>query len=109
MESIRDYIPHGKENAITRKYLVKICLNVGLIDTAVTDPDRAMRKLISEARLVEPILSSDSGGYYKPTEKEYIELRKYIKREEARAKSVFRGLKQARALYKTMGSEATGV
>lgn len=87
--NIIDYIPHGKQNAVSRAKLVSL--------TGVSD--RKVRGLISSARKEYVILSSDNGnGYYQPTPDDYPELRKILKREESRAKSVFGSIKKLRAL-----------
>lgn len=53
--NIIDYIPSGRDNAISRESLV---LCTGL-------PDRHVRRLIAAARAEgEPIVGSPSGGYY---------------------------------------------
>lgn len=86
---IINYIPHGKENAVSRFQLV---LMTG-------KSDRKVRKEISRTREEHVILSLENGsGYYQPTADDYPELRKYLNREESRAKSVFASLRKARAL-----------
>ena len=86
---IINYIPHGKQNAVSRFQLV---LMTG-------QSDRRVRKEISKAREEHVILSLENGsGYYQPTADDYPELRKYLNREESRAKSVFASIKKARAL-----------
>lgn len=86
---IINYIPHGKDNAVSRFQLV---LMTGR-------SDRKIRREISKAREEHVILSLENGnGYYQPTADDYPELRKYLNREESRAKSVFTSLKKARAL-----------
>ena len=86
---IINYIPHGKQNAVSKFQLV---LMTG-------QSDRRVRKEISKAREEHVILSLENGsGYYQPTADDYPELRKYLNREESRAKSVFASIKKARAL-----------
>ena len=86
---IINYIPHGKQNAVSRFQLV---LMTG-------QSDRRVRKEISKAREEHVILSLENGsGYYQPTADDYPELRKYLNREESRAKSVYASIKKARAL-----------
>ena len=83
--SIIDYIPKGRANAIPRARLRYI--------TGLTDSK--MRELIRQARADVPILNLQTGeGYYIPDNKE--EVRRYIKQEEHRAKSIFANLKSAR-------------
>ena len=86
---IINYIPVGETNAVSRAELVAIS---GF-------EDRKVRAMISKAREEHVILSLENGsGYYQPTAEDYPELRKFINREESRAKSVFASLKMARAL-----------
>ncbi len=83
--SIIDYIPRGKENAISREKLSQI---TGL-------SDRKMRQEIANARRDTCIINNqDNKGYYIPDNKE--EVRRYIKQEEHRAKSIFTNLGGAR-------------
>ena len=93
---IEQYIPCGKENAVTRKYL-----------SAVTGlKDRKVRMLIALERREHPILNlSDGKGYYRPTVEEYLEARQFYNQETARAKSIFwslHGLKKWLRKYKGM-------
>ena len=86
---IINYIPVGESNAVSRAELVAI---TGF-------EDRKVRAMISKAREEHVILSLENGsGYYQPDADDLVNLRKYIHREESRAKSVFSTLKQARAL-----------
>ena len=86
---IINFIPYGKANAVSRNELSNV---TGL-------NDRKVRLLISKARKECVILSLENGsGYYQPTADDYPELRRFINREESRAKSVFGSLKKARAL-----------
>lgn len=83
--NILDYIPKGRANAIPRARLRYI--------TGLTDSK--MRELIREARKDVPILNLQTGeGYYIPDNKE--EVRRYIKQEEHRAKSIFANLRSAK-------------
>ncbi len=64
--NIIDLIPVGKENAIKREQLTRLCFQYGLI-ADVKDKDRAMRDLIGEARMEHPIINMSHGdGYYQP-------------------------------------------
>ena len=83
---IIEYIPFGKEHAITRKELVE---RTGL-------PDRKIRELIAEARGETPILTRSTGGYYQPDIYDEEDVYQWILQETARAASVFRGLRSAR-------------
>lgn len=93
--TIADLIPQGRENAISRKELLNLCLLNDLCKT-----DREMRRLIERARIDYVILNhSDSRGYYRPSLDDMQDLQRYIRQEEKRAKSSFRNIKRAKALY----------
>lgn len=95
---ISDFIPYGKENAVSKKFILAMAKRAGLIKSK--DGEREVRRLISEARFDgNPILYSKKGGYYRPTEKEIMELREYIERETGRAKTILASLDSAKGLY----------
>ena len=82
---ILQFIPIGKENAITRRELVD---RTGL-------PDRTVRELISQARRKHPIANFQDGtGYYLPTEKS--EVIEFLNQETHRARSIFWSIKGCR-------------
>ena len=92
---ITDYIPKGHKNAISRKNL---CAKTGL-------NDRVVRNMIEESRRDTIIISNNDGsGYWiypdDPTEHEIMLLRKYVKQQESRAKSIFYALYPARQMMK---------
>ena len=98
MINIVDYIPEGSERAISRKDLCRL--------TGLTD--RNVRNLIEEARRETIIISNTDGtGYWiypeHPTDHEKEMLRKYVKQQESRAKSIFYALRPAR--LRTKGGE----
>lgn len=98
--TIADLIPIGRENAISRKMLVALCVDQGLVTPTIKDKDRAMRLLIQHDRTDYTILNlSDGDGYYRPSAADLLYLQQYIRQEEKRAKAVFRSLKQAKRLY----------
>ena len=100
--SIVDLIPIGRENAISRKMLVQLCVQNGLVEEYLSDSgkDRVMRRLIEHARIDYTILNlSDGRGYYRPSKEDLMELQKYIRQEESRAKSTFKNLSMAKKLY----------
>lgn len=93
--NIVDFIPRGHKNAVSRKDL---CRRTGL-------NDRIIRKLIEEARRNTIIISNNDGsGYWifpdEPTETEKEMLRRYVKQQESRAKSIFYALYPARQMMK---------
>ena len=99
--NIIDYIPKRQKNAISRRSL---CTLTGL-------GDRVIRGLIEEARRETIIISNNDGsGYWlfpdDPTEDEKEMLRRYVKQQESRAKSIFYALRPARQMMK--GGAANG-
>ena len=78
--NISDYIPFGKDNAISRKKLEKV---TGL-------SDRDIREEIAMARRNTVILNLSNGqGYFQPIEGEEDELViKYYKQESSRLKRI---------------------
>lgn len=100
--TIIDLIPVGRDNAISRDYLVTLCVQKGLVDQKLRPEsrDRAMRRLLEKERLDYTILNlSDGEGYYRPSRDDLQDLQRYIRQEENRAKSTFRNISNAKALY----------
>lgn len=85
---IKDYIGHGKKNAVTRQQL-RILTGLG---------DREIRDSISKARGEGAVILNDQDGegYYFPTIEEYDRAVACLKTEENRAKCVFWTLKALR-------------
>ena len=93
MMDITDFIPFGRKNAVTRKYL---CMITGL-------DDRTLRNEIAKERRYIPILNSQDGkGYYQPTLEDAEEVKDFIRQETARAKSIFYALKGAKDWIKDL-------
>lgn len=81
------YIPYGKENAIDR---TELAIKAGC-------SDRTMRDLINSARKRVVIVNIQNGsGYYRPTENDVGEVKKFKRQEENRAKDIFKGLQPVR-------------
>lgn len=98
--TIADLIPVGRENAISRQMLVALCVENGLVKNTLFGKDRAMRKLIEQARRDYTILNLSNGqGYYRPSRNDLQDLQRYIRQETKRAVSVFRNIVVAKALY----------
>lgn len=98
--TIADLIPVGRENAISRKMLVALCVERGLVDKKAKDKDRAMRNLLNRERKDYVILNlSDGNGYYRPTHKEMLDLQRFIRQMKSRIKELSEDLKPAQALY----------
>lgn len=85
--NIVDYIPVGKDNAVSRGYLVQV--------TGMTD--RVMRDAIAEARKTHCIVNF-GGGYYVADTAEDAE--RFLRQEKARAISIFTSLKGTREYLK---------
>lgn len=88
--NITDFIPVGRQNAVTREKLRKL---TGL-------NDRQIREMISQARRKTPIISLDNKGYFIPSEDEKADVEKWIKQEEHRAKSIFWSMAGAKKFIK---------
>jgi len=100
--TIADLIPVGRDNAIIRKDLVKLCVENKLVETNATyeSQDRAMRMLIEKARIDYTILNlSDGIGYYRVGKDDLQDLQRYIKQEDNRAKAAFKNHTNAKKLY----------
>lgn len=92
---IEDFIPHGRENAITREALaMKLCMT-----------DRRVRSLIAEARdRGELILNAcDGAGYYISDDLSEIHVQYLV--DKSRALSVLKRLKTMRRMLKDAGVE----
>lgn len=91
--SLIDLIPRGKENAIHADALARY---TGLSKREIRHKLECLR------RSGEVILSSDR-GYYLPAD--LSEITAYRKKEERRAKSIFRSLRSARQLEKRLAEK----
>lgn len=83
--NIIDFIPFGKDNAISRRAL---CNAAGL-------PDRMMRKEIERARREYAILNIDGSGYFHPDEGEAYLIERWLRQEYSREKSIKRSTRGA--------------
>lgn len=93
--TIADLIPVGRENAIKRETLLELCRN-----NNIATNDRAMRKEIEKAKRDYVILNHSNGdGYYRPSLEDVQDLQRYIRQEEKRARSTFKNIQRAKALY----------
>lgn len=81
---IEDYIPEGRENAISRRDLVRL---TGL-------PDRQVRRMIETARETGCIVNLQDGeGYYIPAKEERIDVETWYRAQRSRAIGVLKSLK----------------
>jgi len=82
--NIIDYIPYGKDNAISRKELPKV--------SNIND-DRITRNEVETARANYAILNMQDGkGYFRPTEKERDLALRWKRQTEARICSLQKSL-----------------
>lgn len=95
--NIAEYIPFGANNAIKRNVLVDL----------LGCSDREVRRMIEVARQEGAVILnfSDGKGYFRPEKKEEVE--KYIRQEEARAKSIFFNLKSAKIALRKIEGQLT--
>ena len=95
--NIVDYIPFGAKNAIKRHTLVDM----------VGCTDREVRRMIESARQEGNVILnfSDGKGYFRPERKEEVE--RYIRQEEARAKTIFFNLKSAKMALRRIEGQLT--
>nr|DAW70709.1 MAG TPA: winged helix-turn-helix transcription repressor [Caudoviricetes sp.] len=88
---IVDYIPFGRENAVTRAQLRS---RTGI-------DDRTIRDMIADARRDTVILNMQDGkGYFRPLPEERHLVEAYAKQETARLKSIGWSLKATRQMLK---------
>lgn len=88
---IVDYIPFGRENAVTRAQLRS---RTGI-------DDRTIRDMIANARRDTVILNMQDGkGYFRPLPEERHLVEAYAKQETARLKSIGWSLKATRQMLK---------
>ena len=88
---IVDYIPFGRENAVTRAQLRS---RTGI-------DDRTIRDMIADARRDTVILNmQDDKGYFRPLPEERHLVEAYAKQETARLKSIGWSLKATRQMLK---------
>lgn len=84
--NIVDFIPYGRENAVSREYLSDI---TGL-------DDRTVRGMIEDARRDVPIINlQDSGGYYLPLEEERHDVQRWLTIQGNRGNAVFNSMEGA--------------
>ena len=81
----------GEQNAIHLKEIIKL--------TKISN--RLVRKYIEDLRRSGAVIIANDNGYFFPGTD--AEIKKYIKQEESRAKSIFFTLKSARRYLKGLG------
>jgi len=90
-KTIISLIVVGKKNALHLKELIKY--------TGINNRD--LRRYIEELRRNGAVIISNNKGYYFPDND--IEIKRYIKQEESRAKSIFYTLRSAKRHLKGLG------
>ncbi len=97
-----EIIPVGEENAISRRELMRI---TGL-------SDRELRRQIEmerrEGALILSSTASNSGGYFRNTPGDAVELRRFINSMSQRGKSTFAVLKEARKVLAELEGGTNG-
>lgn len=89
--TITDFIPYGRENAISRQALAQL---TGM-------DDRQVRRMIEDARCNVVIINLQDGkGYYLPTSNEREDVVRWYRATLKRAKKILRGLRAARKWLK---------
>ena len=89
--TITDFIPYGRENAISRQALAQL---TGM-------DDRQVRRMIEDARCNVVIINLQDGkGYYLPTSNEREDVERWYRATLKRAKKILRGLRAARKWLK---------
>lgn len=97
MIRIEEFLPRGKENAISTENLCKV---TGIIDK------RALQQEIARERAEGAlILSHYSGGYYLPCSRS--EVAEFVRTLENRAKNTFVALRSARRYLRTTEGQTT--
>lgn len=90
---IYDYIPEGKENAVTREQL---CRMTGL-------PDRKNRRLIESAQSQGKIILNDQDGKGYYTTDDLTVMSRYYRQERSRALATLKRLSPLRKALKEAG------
>ena len=93
---ILEYIPEGKEHAISAQRLAEI---------SGARSERCLRGDIAELRKAGEIICSSPAGYYRPATRD--EIADFIERMEAHAIGVFSAIASARKELKQMEGQTT--
>lgn len=99
---ISEYVPYGADNAISRYDLLNVVRSAfGEVS------DREMRRMLEYSRQNGNIIINfqNGKGYFRPDSKEEIE--KYIRQEEARAKTIHFNLKSAKKALRRLEGQLT--
>ena len=95
MHFIVNYIPYGRENAISRKDLA----------AAAGTNDREARRQIQKAREDGFLIMNrqDGGGYYLATEHDLDDLQRQFLQDTSRAMAILKRRKEIRRILKAAG------
>lgn len=93
-------IPKGRKYAITRENLIETAVDLGYIDEECSNKYRTLKRLLEKAREEVVICNLQDGkGYFIPEPEDVEYLKRYIKAEQSKGKSIFRNLQMAVRLY----------
>lgn len=92
-DSLLALIPTGSNNAVHANVIAK---SAGMTT-------RELRKNLEYLRRSGAVILSSVNGYYLPADP--MEVTAYLKKEERRAKSIFRSLRSARQLQKQLSEK----
>lgn len=90
---IADFIPRGKENAVTRE----------MLSTRLALPDRRVRKLIEAARDRGELICNDGTGYF--ITDNIGDIERQYRKDRARALSTLKRLKTMRRVLREHGRD----
>lgn len=97
LEEVANIIPKGHENAIKLEQVVSIFNNYGWVGES---DYRGARRIIERVGYEYTICNlQDGAGYFRPTKKDLMDFKKWIKQEEARISKVSKRLKIGRGLF----------
>ena len=91
IEEFMRLIDYGSENAISRKLLVQKCVAAGLIDKDLKDKDRAMRNMMSKAK-IDYAICNIGKGYFRPTPRDKPYIDRFVAEREKQARSIFKSI-----------------
>ena len=97
IEEFMSLIDYGSENAISRKLLVQKCVSTGIIDKDLKDKDRAMRNMMSKAKLDYAICNIGK-GYFRPTPRDKPYIDRFVAEREKQARSIFEGINSVKKI-----------
>lgn len=97
IEEFMSLIDYGSENAISRKLLVQKCVSTGIIDKNLKDKDRAMRNMMSKAK-IDYAICNIGKGYFRPTPRDKPYIDRFVAEREKQARSIFESIKSVKMI-----------